>query len=394
MGGAYPMKKLFYAGLVGLLLFEIAKVYFIMPMPGSQRMDSLDLAYFLHVWRWAFRIAFLVMIVAGARAAFGVERKWLPVLAMLPVAAIVLLFNFKMTADHMFREPVNPVYLGKDKNAVDAEAVVIGVEHNGEARAYPVRFIVYHHQVRDTVGGKPVMVTYCSVCRTGRVYDPVVDGQPETFRLVGMDHFNAMFEDATTGSWWRQVSGEAVTGKRKGAQLATLPFTQMSLKRWFELHPEGKVLQADGTDPKHFDVEGKFERGESKSKLTGTAKGSWEEKSWVLGVEVGAASKAYDWNQLKKVRVINDEVGGTAIVVALSPDEKSFVAFERPAGVTFALEGDKLVGGENRYDFAGRELPAANSIVGHTPRVLKTVAASQEFWHSWRTFHPATLRGE
>lgn len=387
-------KKWFYLGLFGLVAFEIAKVYFIMPMPGSQRMDSLDLAYFLHTWRWAFRGVFGLLAVAGAREAFRVERKWkliLPVLALLPAAGITWLFNFKMTADHMFQEPVNPVYAGKDKNAVDAEAVVIGVEHNGEARAYPVRFIVYHHQVRDTVGGQPVMVTYCSVCRTGRVYDPAVNGQPETFRLVGMDHFNAMFEDATTGSWWRQVSGEAVTGKLKGAQLAVLPFTQVTLKRWFELHPDGRVLQADGTDPANFGVQGEFERGESKSTLTGTNPNSWEEKSWVLGVEVGAASKAYDWNVLKKQRVINDEVGGTPLVLALAQDGKSFVAFARPAGATFTLDGDTLVAGEKRYDFSGREVNET-PVSGFKSQGLRPITASQEFWHSWRTFHPATLR--
>jgi hypothetical protein len=63
------------------------------------------------------------------------------------------------------------------------------------------------------------MITYCTVCRTGRVFEPVVNGKFEKFRLVGMDHFNAMFEDVTTKSWWRQVTGEAITGKLKGQQL-------------------------------------------------------------------------------------------------------------------------------------------------------------------------------
>ena len=116
-------KKWFYLGLGGLVAFEIAKVYFIMPMPGSQRMNSVDFAYFLHTWRWAFRGLFVVLAVAGARDALAVRRKWLPLLAVVPAAAIAWGFNFKMTADHMFQEPVNPVYLGQDKNAVDAEAV-------------------------------------------------------------------------------------------------------------------------------------------------------------------------------------------------------------------------------------------------------------------------------
>ncbi len=386
------MKKLFYFGLLGLAAFEIAKVYFIMPMPGSQRMDSLQLAYFFHTWRWAFRAVFGLMIVAGAAEAFRVPRTSLlarPVGAMLVVGAIAWLFNFKMTADHMFREPANPVYRGREQNTVDAEAMVIGVESNGEARAYPVRFILYHHQVRDTVGGQPVMVTYCNVCRTGRVYDPVVNGQPEHFRLVGMDHFNAMFEDVTTGTWWRQVSGEAVAGKLKGTQLAVLPFTQLTLKRWFALHPAGQVLQADGTDPEHFEGTSGFERGDGKSELTRTNPKSWEEKSWVLGVEVGATSKAYDWNRLKKERFINDEVGGMPLVLALAGDDRTFVAFERPDAGRFTLEGDTLVSAGLRYDFSGRKVVAASG-----DSRLRTVRASQEFWHSWLTFHPATLRGE
>ncbi len=38
--------------------------------------------------------------------------------------------------------------------------LVIGVERNGDARAYPIRILVYHENVNDTVGGMPVAVTY------------------------------------------------------------------------------------------------------------------------------------------------------------------------------------------------------------------------------------------
>ena len=60
------MKKIFYLGICLLVLFEAANVFFIMPMPGSQRMRSIDLAYFLYSWRWLFRAVFLVMISSGA----------------------------------------------------------------------------------------------------------------------------------------------------------------------------------------------------------------------------------------------------------------------------------------------------------------------------------------
>ncbi|WP_199879948.1 DUF3179 domain-containing (seleno)protein [Arundinibacter roseus] len=81
------------------------------------------------------------------------------------------------------------------------------MEVNNQAHEYPIQNIEYHHQIQDTPGGKLIIVTYCTVCHTGRVFEPIVNGQLETFLLVGMDHFNTMFEDKTTGSWWRQVNG-------------------------------------------------------------------------------------------------------------------------------------------------------------------------------------------
>jgi hypothetical protein len=115
-------------------------------------------------------------------------------------------------------------------------------------------FLGYLHQVQDTIGGKPVIVTYCTVCRTGRVFEPVVNGKPEKFRLVGMDHFNAMFEDETTKSWWRQVNGEAITGKLKGQQLPEMFSTQTSLTKWLQLNPASLIMQADSDYIKSYDT--------------------------------------------------------------------------------------------------------------------------------------------
>ena len=49
------MKKLFYIGILLLVGFELANVYFILPMPGSQEMDSVGLAHYLYTWRWGLR---------------------------------------------------------------------------------------------------------------------------------------------------------------------------------------------------------------------------------------------------------------------------------------------------------------------------------------------------
>jgi len=382
------MKKSFFGGLIGLAAFEILKVYFIMPMPGSQQMDSLAVAYFLHTWRWAFRIVCLAGIGAGARAAgqVGWRGKGIAVVGALLTGTIAYLFNFVATADSIFQQPRNLVLAPRATNRLPLSSIVIAVEYNGEAKAWPIRYLVYHHQVHDTVGGKAVLVTYCSVCRTGRVYEPVVDGRPETFRLVGMDHFNALFEDATTGSWWRQANGEAVVGPRKGLRLPVVRSHQTTLRHWLEEHPFALVMQPDETAEldEDYDTFGRFERGKSKGDLTRTDPLSWQEKSWVVGLEIGGISKAYDWNRLKKHRVINDRVGNRPLVLVLARDGQSFTAFERPGG-NFTILGDRITADGQTYDFGGQD------VVEPSNR-LKQIQAHQEFWHSWRTFHPDTLR--
>lgn len=379
------MKKLFYLGLVLLVLFEIANVYFIMPMPGSQRMASIDFAYRLYSWRWLFRAIFVLMIVAGAASAWRVpgRQKFAAPAALVLSAIIVYVLDFQMAADHMFVAPASVTMLPADRNRVDTARLVVGIEVDGQARAFPIQFIGYHHQVRDTVAGKPVMVSYCTVCRTGRVFSPIVDGRSETFRLVGMDHFNAMFEDASTHSWWRQANGEAIAGPSKGKALTEIPSRQVTLAEWLREHPSSLIMQADLGLKSNYSRDFDYETGKSRKSLTGTDTVSWHDKAWVVGITVNGHSKAYDWNRLRRERVVNDVIGGQPIVLALASDTTSFAAFVRPnAGARFTVRNDSLVTAVASYAFNGRGANGA----------LEPVSASQEFWHSWRTFQPATAR--
>lgn len=80
---------------------------------------------------------------------------------------------------------------------------------------------------------------------------------------------------------------------------------------------------------------------------------------------------------------MNDEVGGVPIVLVLAADNASFFAFERPDAQTrFSLHCDLLIAPGQAYALNGRGASGA----------LKPLNASQEFWHSWRTFQPGTQR--
>jgi hypothetical protein len=211
-----------------------------------------------------------------------------------------------------------------------------------------------------------------------------VNGKKETFRLVGMDHFNAMLEDATTKSWWRQVTGEAIAGKLKGQQLPEVFSTQTSLAEWLVLNPSSLIMQLDSAFIRSYDTTLKYESGASKSKLTGTDSLSWKDKSWVIGVKAGKERKAYDWNQLKKDRLIQDKIGSIPVLLVLSKDDKSFFVFERPdESANFSMTNDIIFLNNKQFRIDGKGIDTTFS--------LKPLPASQEFWHSWRTFNPGTL---
>lgn len=378
-----------------LIAAEILKVYFIMPFPNSQVDNTVDIAYFINTYIIYFRI------IGGALLLYGLYSVWEKIslsgkiFVAIGVAFYIfvfLLFNYYFVADKIFYQPQNKIFASAADSKIDSTQLVIGVALGNEAKAYPIEVIGYHHQVRDVVGGVPVMVTYCTVCRTGRVFSPVVDGKEEQFRLVGMDHYNAMFEDKTTKSWWRQVSGEAITGERKGQQLTEIPSTQMSLRAWLEHYPATKIMQPDTTFQQGYDDLKLYDEGTLQSGLEKRDSLSWKNKSWIVGVQVGANARAYDWNDLLKVRVINDTLGGLPIAVTLADDSTTFYVFNRDS-LHFNIDtGKKLLTDVNtgsawKWNGVSIAGPLNNTR-------LKPVQSYQEFWHSWRTFRPHSTKYE
>ena len=378
------MKFLFYIGAIGIIIFEIANVYFIMPMPGSQEMNSIGFAYFLYSARWVFRFIFGFFAIVGFIPSFK-SSIWITVVLDALAIITICVTNFMMSADSMFKEPTTIDLKNVKQNKIDDQKLIIGITYKDEARAYPIQFLGYHHQVVDTLDDKPVMVTYCTVCRNGRVYEPVIDNKYEKFRLVGMDHFNAMFEDSSTKSWWRQATGEAVAGKLKGRTLPEFPSMQTTLGKWKELYPHTLIMQGDKEFQVEYDSMLTFEGGRLKGKLTRRDTSSWQTKSWVVGVSHDNVDKAYDWNELQKSKVIYDELNSKLIAIILSKDKKSFASIEVDKSEKIELKNDTIIIDNRKYNFMGKSLDSMNTD-------LKRLNAYQEYWHSWKQFHPNTLK--
>ena len=128
----------------------------------------------------------------------------------------------------------------------DQEPVIVFVR-GGEARAYPLRILMFHEIVNDEVGGVPVAVTYCPLCNASKVFDRRVGGLVLDFGTTGkLRHSDLVMYDRQTESWWQQFVGEAIVGALTGTRLAVLPSRLMPYGLFASTHPRGQVLQAPG----------------------------------------------------------------------------------------------------------------------------------------------------
>jgi hypothetical protein len=388
-------KSILFGGFAFLIIFECLRVYLIMPMPGSQKNNSIALAYFLGSNKNIIRaIGYLLIIYPLIYYISKGKKKEKIIAIILSVIYLIIfyVFTFMMEADKMFYQPTKTYFFDASKNKIPTNKLIIGVTIDSISKAYPIQLIGYHHQVRDSIHQTPVMITYCTVCRTGRVYSPIVNGKVETFRLVGMDHFNAMFEDASTKSWWRQSTGECIAGPLKGTHLEEIRSEQVGLNVWLRQHPNSLVLQPDEKFKENFEKMDAYDKGKSKSGLTKKDSLSWKDKSWVLGIQNNGNARTYDWNALAKDRIIQDSMPHLPVLLLLENDTASFHAFNRTINketLFFEKKGDAIIDLNTGSIWSYDGLCLEGKLKGTN---LERIDCYQEFLHSWEFFHPKSER--
>jgi Protein of unknown function (DUF3179) len=141
----------------------------------------------------------------------------------------------------------DPKFVPASEAALPDQEPVIGLVVDGDARAYPLRILIWHEIVNDVVGGVPVAVTYCPLCNTGLVFDRRVHDRVLEFGTTGkLRHSDLVMYDRTTESWWQQFLGEAIVGELTGTQLAMLPARLESFAKFKQRAPDGRVQVPSG----------------------------------------------------------------------------------------------------------------------------------------------------
>ena len=145
------------------LVIVAAPVWIVQPFK-PQTAGGLTAAMAMRRWSPIVTIAAVIASCFLVAWLWRGSRRWLVkvVLAvlLLPVIAATW-FARQNHFEWMFNPLANSAYAKPaDASFTSDSDMVLAVEHNGEAVAYPVRLIAYHHIVQDTVGGTPLVATY------------------------------------------------------------------------------------------------------------------------------------------------------------------------------------------------------------------------------------------
>ncbi len=207
--------------------------------------------------------------------------------------------------------------------------VVIGLTSGGVARAYPLRILVWHEIVNDTLGDDAVSVTYCPLCGTAMVFDRRIDGELRSFGVSGLLYqSDVLMYDRETHSLWSQLAMKAVAGPAVGRELRWLPSTQTTWKAWREVHPETDVLSTEtgfARDYARQPYDG-YERMPGTMFPVPTHREDLPGKAWVAGLVIGGKAKAYALASIPDGEWIEDRIGGVEVRVRHTAEARRFEA--------------------------------------------------------------------
>lgn len=311
-----------------------------------------------------------------------------------------------------------PAFIGKAEglSSFFKHEPVISVAINGEAKAYPLNMLTMHEISNDSLGGIPILPTFCPLCNSSLVFDRRLTHKGKEylldFEVSGMlRNSDMVMADKQTETWWQQLLGLGLAGELAGAELVVIPSLVISVEDFFERYPDGQILSPKtgteseemyGINPyENYDSEDNkpYERFFDPNKINSRL----PPMERIIDLKGSHGYKIYPFSLIAKEQVINDTYDGRNIVIfykegTVSVLDKKEIAESREIGsaTVFSsdLDGKTLSFRKQNNEFIDNE---TNSIWDITGRCIKGKLKDKElmperhsnhFAFAWLNFYP------
>ena len=290
---------------------------------------------------------------------------------------------------------------------------VIALEINNEAKAYPLSVLMYHEIVNDTIGGVPIIATFCPLCNAAIAFNRNLVFNGETYLLdfgvSGMLRKSDMVMwDRQTESWWQQFTGEALVGDLNGASLEFIPSLLISLSDFSKNYPNGKVLSTNnGLEDVNYGDNPYVNYDNINNETPFLFKEKVDERlpamERIVDISFGGTTRIYPLTTIQKEIVIHDEINNNPIVIfhetkTVSVLDAKEIDKSKAVGAVTVFSpkvGDKtltFVSKEHRFfdvETNSEWTIAGKCIAGaHKGKRLETIRSGNHFAFAWFAFQP------
>jgi hypothetical protein len=273
----------------------------------------------------------------------------------------------------------NPMFVGASAARLHPGDPVIGFVHNGEARAYPQRIMVYHEIVNDVVGGLNVAITYCPLTATAQAFSRGATTLGVSGLLLNS---NLVMFDRVTGSRFSQIAATGLTGPHRGRTLDELNAYWTTWERWRAAYPDTQVLSEETgylrsylRDPygTYNPLGGYYTRNRTMFPVMHESR-RHQLKEMVVGARTADHSVSFVLSDLARERVQSTD----RFVAVFAPGLDTGYIYEKPSA-----DAAILVREEGMYEYEGQLYPA-----GALP--LPALVPVEAFFFAWHAFYPAS----
>ncbi len=267
--------------------------------------------------------------------------------------------------------------------------LVFGVSINGDVRAYPLRIMGWHEMFNEVIGGVPVALAYCTLCGSGILFETQVEGRRKPF-VFGSSGFlyrsNKLMFDRETHSLWNQYTGKPVVGPlvNSGIELKQRPVVITRWDSWKASHSDTKVLSLSTGHRRNYGSGVVYRDYFASPDLMFPAlvdQSRHRQKDYVFAVRQFGAARAWPLDAFKGKPVINDAIGGRALMLMGDPDKRSVRAYERGSRQFRATTDGGLL------DETGNKWRVTEeALIGPDGAELPRVAGHISYWFAWDNY--------
>ena len=370
-----------------MTLFYIIALFSLMIGMGAifTLVEKFPLKLLYYHFHFRKPLIWLIFIASLGYQLFFLSNEF-QIVSIFPLAIIGLavILTYKVHQSNWFKAVYFPeMTTDLERLPLADEKEVALIEYEGITKAYPLDYVIHHHIINDQFGDKIIALTYCAMCRSIIPFD-VTDIGP--LFVASFKNANMIVADKKTGTFFQQASFNSVIGTLHPHSLTMISFQILpwSIIRTLPTQVEVAVINTNDLRPFKLPMPGVWKKVMSSELTPGLSNKdtTFASKRHVIGIiDTSLSTKVFYLKSevVERTIVKNQDLDFTLICIG------STVNGFKTKNVNLDFQNTKTIEDtitKSKWDLSGKYLS------GSIQEDLQKVAISDEYWFSWKKFHP------